>query len=142
MVNRQSVSGDWSVDSDYFQFTATDADTASVNSFGAHEHLEKDEKVWHVNSAAALDLAQRKTQVYGTPYDSLMIEGGLAGLHRFIGETATAVDSTMSIDGAYRIMSIDFDMDKGFIKIGADRTQVFQSFVLNTSSLNGSDVLT
>jgi len=142
VINRQKMGGDYAVGSDFFQWTVEAADSASVNSFGIREHLEEDENFWYVNSASALDFAQRTVSVYGLPYERVEIQTGLTGLHRYIGETATVVDSHLNLNEAFRIMDMDLDMNTGRIIIGADKTQVLNAFILDASTLDGPDTIT
>jgi len=142
VVNKQFVFADYAPSSDFFQISVVDQDSSSVNSFGIKEHVEEDKNVWHVNTVSALDLAQRRTQVNGEPFNRLKIESGLSGIQRFIGETVTVVDSHLALNEGYRITGMEVDMNVGQINFMADRSQYFGAFTLDVSTLDGPDVLT
>jgi len=142
MVNKQSVYADYSVESDYWKINAVDEDTASVNSYGLSESTEKDKNIWYVNSVGALDMAQREVIIRGVPFDKLKVKTFLQGFTRLVGETAHISDGFHSIDGTFRIMGTEIDMETARSTLTVDQSQYFGSFILDTSSLNGADVLT
>lgn len=142
ITNKQFVSGDYDVTSKYHKFTVFDQDTPSVNSFGLKERVLKDDNVWYVNSASAINLAQRLIIANAAPEDSVKIRAGLVGLPRLIGETITVLDAFHGLEESYRILEHTIDMDKGITEFRIDRTQFSNQFILNTSLLNGDDVLT
>ena len=95
-----------------------------------------------MDSASALNLAQRLILANADPDDSLKVRAGLVGLPRLIGETLMVLDAFHGITESYRVLEHSIDMDKGITEFRIDRTQLTNAFILNTSSLNGSDVLT
>lgn len=142
MVNRQYTYADYSVESDYWQTNVLVEDATSVNSYGPKEETEKDDNIWYVGSGGALNLGQNITQVRGEPYDKLTAMTYLHGFTRLVGETIHVKDDFMTIDSAYRVMGREVDMDSGKTKFYLDRSQFSNEFILDTSSLNGDDVLT
>ncbi len=143
LVNRQYVAADYDTTSDYFATTVMDEDTSSVNSFGLKEDTEDDKAIWYVGSGPALNLAQRIISTNGEPYDKIEARTTLVGMLRQVGETITVTDSFTGITGdGFRIMGLEFDMDKAEIRFQADRSQYFGGFVLDTSTLDGPDILT
>lgn len=142
IINRQVVAGDFVVGSTH-QFSIVQANSTSVNSFGAKEDQIEDENLWYVTSLSAINLAQRRLYSNADPDDRLKAKTGMVGLPRTIGETVTIIDDFHSISESYRILEYEFDMDKTEATFGADRTQVTGQFILDTSSLGSTtDVLT
>ena len=142
IVNKQSISGDFVVGSTH-QFTIEEVDSASVNSFGAKENLIEDQNLWYVNSASAINLAERLIRSNAEPDDYITVTAGLAGLPRQVGETVAVIHPFYSLSESYRILEHMLDMDRGLIMMGADRRQLTNQFILDTSSLNSTtDVLT
>jgi len=142
-INKQYVFADYDITSDFHKITVWDASTAHVNSFGLHEDTEEDNNIWYVNTVSALDLAQRVVNTKKEPFDSLGIDTVLEALPYLIGETVTVVDSAHGLTGkGFRIMGKDIDMERGLVKLQVDRSQFGSPFILDTSSLNGSDQLT
>lgn len=141
IINKQYIFADYDQTSDYHQTTVFDQDLTSINSYGLRENNEKDDSIWYVGSGPALNAAQRVLTVQKEPYDKIEFEAPLIGILRLIGETVTVVDTFHGIDGSYRVMQEQFDTDKGLITINADRSQVFGAFILDTSTLDGPDIL-
>ena len=142
-INKQHVFADYDVTSEYHKISIFEVATAQVNSYGLHEDTEEDENIWYTNTVSALDLAQRVVNTKKDPYNSLDIASLLNSLPYLIGETVTVVDSLHGISGdGFRIMGKSIDMDKGLVSLLADRSQFGSPFILDTSSLDGSDQLT
>ena len=142
IVNKQSVSGDFIVGSTH-QFTIEEVNSSSVNSFGAKENVIEDQNLWYVNSASAINLAERLIRTNALPDDYIMVTAGLVGLPRQVGETVAVIHPFYAISESYRILEYTLDMDRGLTMMGADRRQLTNAFILNTSSLNSTtDVLT
>lgn len=141
MVNKQWVYADFRPESQYWTISVFDTRTASVNSFGLREQLMQDEAVWYVNSANALNLAQRVMSTAGTPYDRIQVDTPLVPIHHLIGETVIVVDEQLGVTEGWRIMNYKLDTDTGKIKIGVDGSQINTPFVLDVSLLDGTDVL-
>lgn len=140
-VNKQYVFADYSTTSDYWQITAYDEAAASVNSYGLREDTEKDKNLWYVNSSSAINLAQRIINTKSEPYEQVSIDGTLVGLPLFVGETFYAEDALLGISESYRIMEQSINMDNGIVKLKGDRSQLFGGFILDTSTLNGPEIL-
>jgi len=143
VVNKQYVGINYAVESDYWQHTILDQNTSSVNTFGAHENILRDESVWYVDSGAAINLAQRKTMLLEHPPKKFELGASLFGLNRQIGETIRLVDSFYNITSAsgWRFVEIDFNMDKGQNKFILDEAATIPAFYLDVSNLDGSDRL-
>ena len=143
ITNRQYVSGDFNTSTKAHQFTVLQASSASVNSFGIKETTLLDNNLWYVNSASAINLAQRKILANAEPDDSITVQTGLVGLPRQIGETMLVEDAFHNISESYRILDHQVDMDSGKTLFRIDRTQLTNAFVLDTTSLGSTlEVLT
>jgi len=143
LTNQQKVSFDYSVESDYWQKTVTVQETTSTNSFGLHQNTIKDETIWHVETVAALNLAQRKVKLLQYPPRSFTIKSGLYGMHRQVGETVRIVDSFYNITSAsgWRMVEIEHDVDNYKMKYYMDEATVMNAFYLDISLLDGDDIL-
>jgi hypothetical protein len=144
MVNRQWIFGDYDQSSEYFQIALFDEDTASQNSYGLHERVIKDQAIFYVTSVAALDTAQRIVTNEAEPIDRLSVTGIPSMLQMQIGESLSVTDNELEIAGTYRIMASKIDMDKDRVTFQVDNSQLLLAnpFILDTSSLGGTDVLT
>lgn len=142
MINKQNVYADYDVSSNSFNITCTDESSTSVDSFGVHEHIEKDETIWYTNSVGALDLAQRKVLIEGLPYDRLRVPTFVEGIARQVGESIQIEDTFHNIEGGYRILEQNISLETGRTELTVDRSQIFGGFTLDASSLDGADVLT
>lgn len=141
MVNKQWVYADYRPESQYWTISVFDTRTASVNSFGLREEIAQDESVWYVNSANALNLAQRVMSTAGVPYDRLNVETPLVPIHRLIGETVVVADEQLDVTEGWRIMGYRLDTDKGRINLDVDVSQINTPFILDFSALDGTDIL-
>jgi len=142
IVNKQHVMFDYSVTSRYHQKTVIEQGSASVNSFGLKESIEKDSNLWYVDSVSALNLAQRVIQVKKLPYNSLQATTGMEGILRQIGEMIVFTDEQMGITSdSYRIMASRYNIDRGTVTFTIDASQVNNAFILDVSTLDGPDVL-
>lgn len=141
MVNKQWVHAQFVPASDYWVIGCFDVKTASVNSFGLREHVERDEQIWYVNSSSALNLAQRVIRTAGEPYERLEVKTILAPLHRLIGETIQVMDDHLGITEGWRVMRYALDLDTGEISLQIDGTQINTPFILDQTSLDGTEIL-
>lgn len=141
IVNRQYVYADYRVESDYYAITCFDTKSASVNSFGLRTRLEKDESVWYVNSVSALNLAQRRLNIAGVPFDEISVNAPLVPVHQLIGEAVDITHALLGISGGYRIMKSAINLGNGTVKFDVDASQTNTPFLLDLSSLDGPDLL-
>ena len=143
IVNRKLVMLDYDTTSRYHRSTVIDQNSSSVNSFGLREGVEKDAALWYVNSASALNFAQRDILVKKLPYDKMQVRTTLVGMLRSVGEMIYVSDEHLDISAeAYRVMNRSLSMGTGMVTFNGDASQLFGGFVLDTSSLDGNDVLT
>ena len=131
VINKQFVYADYSVASDYFQITPFFADSESIAIYGLREQIEEDENVWYVNTASALDLAQRLVSVHADPYTQIDLQSVLYLLPYTLGDNMSTVSSFYGIEGSFRAM---IDMEKALVTMEIDRSQVTQGFQLDVST--------
>lgn len=141
IINQHLTFADYDVTSKFYKITGIDTASVSVDSYGLRESLTKDPYVWFVDSVSANNLSQRMTTIYADPPEQVSINGPLIGIERQVGEMITLTDSFHGIGDTYRIMTADYDIDKGSLTFGADKTQVLGAFILDSSELDGTDVL-
>lgn len=141
MVNKQWVYADYRPESSYWSISVFDVRTASVNSFGLRERIAQDESLWYVNSANAINFAQRIMSTAGLPYDRVEVETPLVPLHHLIGETVVMVDAQVGVTEGWRIMGYRLDTESGKITLNVDGSQVNTPFILDVSNLDSTDIL-
>jgi len=143
IVNRQYVYGAYNVTSRDWGVQVYDELTSSVNTYGLREQVEKDKAIWYVNSVAALNMAQRITAISGEPYDRITVDAAPPAALRQVGETLSISDPFFegTINGNYRVMGYDFNLDSGVFSARVDRSQYASPFILDFSALDSSDVL-
>jgi hypothetical protein len=133
VVNKQHVYADYDVNSRYWKLDITDTDSTSVNSYGLREEVEKDESVWYVSSATALNMAQRRVLFSSTPYEEYNVTLPLVALPRQIGEMLRINDDFLGVSStaAWRIMEYSLDMDRGRMEVKADSSRIALPFTLD-----------
>lgn len=141
LINKQYVFGNYDQTSQSWGITVFDVDSVSINSYGLREQVEKDESVWYVNSAAALNLVQRIVDTNATPFERVDVEVPLIALYMTVGDLITAVDSQINLDSTYRIMQRSVNLDNATMRAQIDRSQLKNAFTLDISSLDGEDLL-
>lgn len=142
IINRFHTFANYSTTSDYFLIDTVDTSSASVNSFGLREAIQQDSVLWYTNSTSALDLSQRQTLIYKYPVKRATIYTALPGITRLVGEMFSATDEGAELIGdTFRLMNFNYDMNESSIRMVGDASQVFGGFTLDTSSLDGADVL-
>lgn len=141
IVNKQFVNADWDVNSEYFKIVIDSVASTSVNSYGLREAVEKDEIVYYVNSTSALNLASRLLSQKKEPYAYIEVDTTLICLARQVGENIGIVNSFFTIDDTYRIMDYKLNMDTGMMVLGINKSQFGTTFMLDSSVLDGTDLL-
>lgn len=142
IINRFHTLAAYVPDSRYWLIDALSQSSASVNSFGLREQAEKDSVLWHVGSTSALDLSQRKVLTAATPPKRVKASTSMLGVVHLVGEMFTLADPGLGLSGeTFRIMGIQVDLNQCDVTLNGDSSQVFGGFTLDTSSLNGVDVL-
>jgi len=142
IVNRQFVMAGYDVTSRYHTVSVFEQSSASVNSFGLREAVEKDQSMWLVNSVSARYIAQRVTSIKDRPYEVIGVEVPLIGVLRQVGEMVVLTDDHLGIvKEPYRIMGRTLNMDTGGVSFYGDASQILNGFRLDFSNLDGTDVL-
>lgn len=142
IVNKIYMAYNYSPASDYHQGTVIQANTPSVNSFGLYEQDMEDKKFWYVNSQSAANLAQRILLTNKVPFQKVSINTGAQGMLNVIGDMIQFTDSHLQLSSqTYRIMGAKYDLDQLSCQFDLTANQVNNAFILNSSSLDGSDVL-
>jgi len=141
IVNKQIVNFDYSTASDYFTKSVFAVNTSSVNSFGLREELEEDEKIWYVDSASALNYAQRITNFRDRPFDRIDIRVPAFGMLSEVGDSVTVVDSHLNFSAVFRVMATEVDLHTATARLELDRSQIKRGFTLDESYLDGADIL-
>jgi len=143
LVNKQWIFGDWDEASNFYQLTLFDEDTASQNSFGLHEKIIKDKAIFYTSSAAALDTAQRIVANEAEPIDRVKVTSFPSVINMQIGESISINDPLLEVAGTFRIMGSKIDMNKDRVSLDLDNSQLIlgNPFILDTSSLGGTDIL-
>lgn len=133
VVNKQHVYADYDVTSKYWKLDIFSVESISVNSYGLREEVEKDESIWYVSSATALNMAQRRTLFSSEPYQEYNLTLPLVVLPRQIGEMLRIDDDFLGITSgdAWRIMEYSLDMDRGRMDVKADSSRIAQPFILD-----------
>ena len=113
---------------------------ASVNSYGRHSQVEDDQIVWYVDSVSALNIAQRKTTIFGVPIQRYQLETTLRPITRQVGDTISFKSDILDVDeDVFRVMGYELDLDKGIMKIDADASQLTVAFILDDSTMGHLD---
>jgi len=143
IINRAYVYFDYDVSTDSWLSVVYDEHSLSVNSFGLHEMVFQNDKIWYVDSVSALTLAQRKTSLLWEPPRKFKVKSGLPGIHRQIGETVRLANDfyNVSCGQGWAITEINFDLNKGIMTRQMDEAMVANAFILDQSSLDGDDYL-
>ena len=141
IINKQYVFGLYDPTSKDWTLSVWQAKSASINSYGLHENVEKDESIWYVTSQDAVTLAQRIMFEAGEPYERVNVDALLQPLPVLIGETLIAADPHTGISNGWRVMARSINMDNGTTKLQIDGSQIVTPFLLDISALDGGDLL-
>jgi len=146
IINRQFVSADYDITSNFHTTTVVNADTPSINSYGLHEDNVRETIVWLVGSVSANTLSQRLIASLAEPLETVKAKTTLHGFTAIIGETADISDPLINKSAGYRIARNEIDLDKGEVTFLGDRkipgAGGVNAFTLDVSSLGGVDILT
>lgn len=142
VVNRHRVYFNYDVDSRYYNDSLVAQESASVNSYGLIETEDKDQTLWYTDSASALNLAQRITFTNKEPPMKGNIATGINGYMVNIGDMMLYTNSNIELSGdSMRIMSTSFNMNDGVTNFKASNAQILNAFILDVTSLDGTEVL-
>ena len=142
IINRQLVNAGYNVTSKSFAITVYSVDTASVNSFGIREEVEEDRSIWFTTSLSALNLAERKIFMHKLPLDEVKVTTPLTSLITQLGDTVFYGDSLLNFGENFKVLERTLDMNTGKVSLVLDRSQLVNPFILDVTSLDGTEVLT
>lgn len=140
LINDQYVYGAYSSDNSEWSIIRHSLDQASINSYGLHESIIKDEHVWYQSSVNAGVIAQKKVVQYKHPVREFTVKTPFALIDTTIADRVRLVDSFFSITSvmAWRVVEEKIDMSNGQIEFKLDSTQSFEPFILDVSNLDGN----
>jgi hypothetical protein len=143
LVNKAWVYGLYQPESQYWALNAYMIDTISVNTYGLREQVLKDSSVWYVDSNSALNRGARITRILSKPPKKFELTTPMIGLHRQMGETIRIVEPFFNVGSntAWRIVELEFDMEKGKTKYVLDEALPGNSFLLDVDYLDGDQLL-
>ena len=145
VINKQYVSFDYSVNSDYWQRQIFSVNTASVNSFGLQEDIQESEYFWYVNSVDALTQANRKLTRWATPPRKFELTVPLIGMWIRPADNLRFVNSFFQVDSSqgWRIASKTFNLspNKMSITFKTNEGYVADAFYLDIHNLDGDEQL-
>ncbi len=145
IINRQYVSFNYSINSDYWQNQIYEVNSTSVNSFGLHEDVIESSKVWYTNSAHANNIASRRISRWATPPRKFLIDVPLFGLNRKPADMIRFVNSFFAVDSSagWRItgQEINLNPKKINVRYSTNEGLIANAFYLDISYLDGTDQL-
>ena len=140
IINNQIWNAGYDITSADFFVVVEETNQASVNSYGRHSQVEDDQIVWYVDSVSALNIAQRKTTIFGVPIQRYQLETTLRPITRQVGDTISFKSDILDVDeDVFRVMGYELDLDKGIMKIDADASQLTVAFILDDSTMGHLD---
>jgi hypothetical protein len=142
LINKFYVGADYDVSSKFYRVTVNDMSSASIVIYGLKEDTLNEECVWYVDSASALNFAQRMVETCKIIQPKMRADMPLMATHITIGDTIYMSDSHLQIADTYRVMAETLDMDRGSRSLLFDQTQYQSAFRLDFSTLDGVDILT
>lgn len=143
IVNKQYVGFNYSVTSEYWQNQTYDSDTTSVNSFKLHENVIENKSIWYTDSNHATNLATRIITRLKTPPKIFELSLPFFGLHREPGNTLRLVNSFYDVTSAsgWRVSEYKVNLDDFSIGVRTNEALIANAFYLDTSDLDGDDLL-
>lgn len=145
VVNRQYVSYNYSISSDYWQNQLSAVNTTSVNSFGVQDNIFESSKIWYTNSSHASNIANRRVSRWGTPPRNFEIDVPLFGIDRKPIDMIRFVNSFFTVTSAtgWRISAQEVTLDPKKIKVRYKTNEGFvaNAFYLDVSELDGDHKL-
>lgn len=142
LVNKAYVSAAYNVSSQSFGITVSQVNTASVNSYGTREVLVSEQYLWLTNSVSAINLSARMLGTGAQIKNKYQVKAPMHAIAATIGDTLHYVDTLMDVSDTFRIMQETVDLDSASKTFNIDQSQYFGGFILDVTSLDGSEVLT
>jgi len=140
LTNKQYVYGAYSSDNSDWSLVKFSQDQASINSYGLHESIIKDEHVWYQSSVYAGVIADKMILQFKNPVKEYTVRTPFTHINTTLSDRVRLVDSFFSIDSAeaWRVVAEKIDMDNGEIEFELDGAQSFEPFYLDVSNLDGN----
>ena len=140
IINRQTVSAGYDVNSEVFDVFVYDVVSYSVSSYGLREQNEEDKNVWYVNSISALDFAQKATYLKKDPRQAYTVEVGTQLLARQVGDTIAMYHGLLGVAGdPFRMTGYALDMNKMKFQAELDASAQLTFFTLDDATLGVLD---
>lgn len=143
LINDQYVYGAYSSDNSEWSLIRNSIDQASINSYGLHESVLKDEHVWYQSSVYAGVMADKRILQYKHPVREFSVRTPFTHIDTTVSDRIRLIDSFFAITSAqaWRVVSEKVDMNNGQISFELDGAQSFAPFRLDFSNLDGNDLL-
>lgn len=139
LINRQYISYNYSVASDYWLSQLYKENTSSISSFGLHENILESENIWFTDVIHTQTIAYRKIGRYSDPVKAFKLHLPLSGIQRELGETVRLVNSfyTVSSEAGWRITEQEINLNDFSVKIGTNSAVSLSPFYLDIDYLDG-----
>ncbi len=143
LVNKAWCFADYKPESMYWAISVWAAETTSINTFGLHEQIWKNESIWYVDSVSALVLAQRRALTMKFPPRRFELDTVMVGLHRQLGEMVRFTDSFYAIYSgtAWRFNELEVDLQDLSVRYSLDEGIAGNGFYLDVDELDGDKLL-
>lgn len=143
LINTQYVYGAYSSDNSTWSIKRSAIDQASINSYGLHESILKDESIWYQSSVYAGVIAQKRILQYKNPVTEFTVIAPFTHINTTVSDRVRLVDSFFNITSAqaWRVVEEKIDMDNGKIEFELDGAQSFEPFYLDINNLDGNNYL-
>jgi hypothetical protein len=146
IVNRMKVGFTYQHSDDIWANYVTVENSASVSSYGLFEQLIEDDTVWFVDSASAINTAERMIAIRQTPPRQFKVKSGLQVIPCEISDTIRLTNSFYNVTSSdvWRIVGVDYTTETGEVMLKLDAATMEidgNPFRLDISDLDGDDIL-
>lgn len=142
LINTFHVGANYDITSRSHGITVSESSSSSISRYGLREDNSMENYIWLVDSVSALNLAQRIINTKKEITGGFTINAPLHSVASTIGDTIVYVDSLLQINDTFRIMGETLDLDTGTKVYAVDQTQIMNGFILDVTSLDGTEILT
>ena len=143
MINKQWVYFDYAVESRYWVGNVFEIQSTSVETFGLHENVLKNQNIWYVDSISALNVAVRKSVIMHSPNKKFSFITGMNGIQTQIGDTVRLVEDFYDLTSGqgWTVEGVEYNMATMKNKFLLDEAFVVDAFYLDVSTLDGDHLL-
>lgn len=145
VVNRQYISLNYSVASDYWEDQVVSVNTFSVNSYGLQEDIRESENFWFVDSVDALVQADRRLSRFATPPRKFELTLPMFASILSPADSLRFVNSFYSVNSSqsWRIYNKEVSLNpkKFYTKMATNEGFVGDAFYLDIHFLDGDEFL-